>query len=270
MYHNKRHFHLSGFFAILMAIMACALPGQTVSPQIPTIDPNTLATSVAGTAQASVQLTQQASIPTSIPATSTPRISPITATSLGKLEDQSTLFIDHKAGIQLTIPAGWLPVRANEDEYYKAFSLDVVLSNPLINDRITKLASLNTDNFRVEAIDIRPEHLGNGFISIMDVIFQPGDLRTLEKWAQAERNKKSPLKGHKFLSSKIQETADGTRVLVIEESWPNGDVTTYYRGVFFSLPTGTIVLDFYTSLDFKDTVFPEFEQVVNSLTALTP
>lgn len=265
---NNLHLCLSGF-VILMAITACVLPGQKAQPA-PTSTSNPMATSIASTLQASLRLTEQAYTPTPIPATSTPLISPITGTSLGKLEDQSTLFIDHKAGIQVTIPAGWLPVRANEDEYYKAYSLDVVLANPLINDRLTKLASLNTDNFRVEAIDIRPEHLGNGFISIMDVIFQPGDLRTLEKWAEAERNKKSPLKGHKFLSSKIQETADGTRVLVIEESWPNGDVTIYYRGVFFSLPTGTIVLDFYTSLDFKDTIFPEFEQVVNSLNALTP
>lgn len=259
-----------GGFAILMAIMACVLPGRTAAPSVPTIDPNTMATSIAGTAQASAQQTEQASIPTLVPATSTPLVSPITGTSLGKLEDQSTLFIDSKAGVQVTIPPGWLAVRLNEDEYYKAFSLDVVLTNPLINERLTRIASLNSSYFRVEAIDIRPEHLSGGFISVMDVVFQSGDLRTLEKWAEAERNKKSPLQGHKFLSSKFQETADGTRVLVIEESWPNGDDTIYYRGVFFSLSTGTIVLDFFTSLDFKDTVIPEFEQVVNSLTVITP
>jgi len=268
MYHNKLYLQLSGF-VILMTITACALPGgkaQTIPTS--TFDP-VLATSIAGTLQAR-QLTEQANTPTPIPATSTPKISPITGTSLGKLEDQSTIFIDHKAGIQVTIPAGWLLVRPNEDEYYKAYSLDIVLANPIISDRLTKLQSSNTDNFRVEAIDIRPEHLGGGFISVVDVIFEPKDFRTLEKWAEAEKNKKSLIKGHKFLSSKIQELADGTRVLVIEESWPNDNVTTYYRGVFFSLPTGTIVLDFYTSLDFKDTVFPEFEQVVNSLTLINP
>jgi hypothetical protein len=265
---NRLHIFLSGF-VILMAITACVLPGQKAQPA-PTSTPNPMATSIASTLQASLRLTEQAYTPTPIPATSTPFISPITGTSLGKLEDQSTLFIDHTAGIQVTIPAGWLPVRANEDEYYKAFSLDIVLTNPLINDRLTKLASLNTTYFRVEAIDIRPEHLSGGFISVMDVVFQPGDLRTLEKWAEAERNKKSPLQGHKFLSSKFLETTDGTRVLVIEESWPNGDDTIYYRGVFFSLPTGTIVLDFFTSFDFKDTLFLEFEQVVNSLTSLNP
>jgi len=265
---NNPHLRLSGF-VILMAIMACAIPGQKAGPA-PSATPNPMATSIAGTLQASLRLTEQAYTPTPIPATSTPLISPITGTSLGKLEDQSAVFTDYKAGIQLTIPAGWLLVRPNEDEYYKAYSLDIVLANPLISDRLTKLQSSNTDHFRLEAIDIRPEHLGGGFISVIDVIFQPDDFRTLEKWAEAERNKKSPLKGHKFLSSKIQQTADGTRVLVIEESWPNDDVTTYYRGVFFSLATGTIVLDFYTSLEFKDTVFPDFEQVVNSLTLPNP
>ena len=265
---NNLYLLLSGFVTLL-AITACTLSGQKAQPTA-TLDP-ILATSIASTLQASLRLTEQSYTPTPIPATSTPPISPITQTSLGKLEDQSTLFIDHKAGIQLTIPAGWLLVRPNEDEYYKAFSLDIVLANPLISDRLTKLQSSNTDNFRVEAIDIHPDHMDNRFLSVMDVIFQPDDFRTLEKWAQAERNKKSPLKGHRFLSSNIQQTADGTRVLVTEESW-NGanDTTTYYRGVFFTLSTGTVVLDFYTNLDFKDTVFPDFEQVVNSLTLLNP
>ena len=44
----------------------------------------------------------------------------------------------------------------------------------------------------------------------------------------------------------------------------------YYRGIFFSLVTGTVVLDLYTDNDFKDTILPDFEQVMNSLTVLNP
>ena len=266
---NRLYPRLGGF-VIMMAITACARSGQT-APPAPTADPNALATFAARTAQASALLTEQASIPTPIPPTSTPKISPITGTSLIVLEDQSALFIDHKADIQVTIPPGWLPVRVNEDEYYKAFALDVVVASPAITDRLTKIRSNNTDFFRLDAIDVRPDHVVNGIISDISVIFEADDFRSLEEWAQAEQKRVSPFEGFKFISSEFQQTADGTRVLVIEQSWnwsPNE--TVYYRGIFFSLPSGTVVLDFQTNLDFKDTVLPDFEQVVNSLTLLNP
>jgi len=266
----------NGFFfglsviVILIAITACAFPGRKI-PTAPTINPSILATHAAGTAQVSAQQTKQASIPTLIPPTSTPKISPITGTSLVVLEDRGTLFIDPKAGIQVAIPPGWLAVRPNEDEYYKAFTLDVVLSSPAINDRLTKLQSTNTDYFRLDAIDIRPDHVVDGLVSVMSVSFQPKDFRSLEKWADVERTKKSPFKDYRFLSSKFQKTADGMRVLVVEESWKGSvNATLYYRGIFFSLPSGTVLIDFQTNLSFKDTVLPDYEQAISSFTLLNP
>ena len=262
-------YHLLSGFVTLLAITACTLGGQKAQP-VATLDP-ILATSIASTLQASLRLTEQSYTPTPIPATSTPPISPITQTSLDKLEDQSTLFIDNKAGIQLTIPSDWLTVRPNEDEYYKAFTLDVVLSNPEINDRLTKLQSANTDYFRLDAIDIRPDHVVNSIITVMSVNFQPDDFRSLEKWAEAERTKKSPYKNYRLLSSTFQKTADGTRILVVEESWqgsPNGIL--YHREIFFSLASGTLAIDLQTNRELKDTMLPEFEQVINSLTLLNP
>jgi hypothetical protein len=255
---------------ILTAISGCTFSGRKV-PTVPTIDPSILATHAAGTAQASAQQTQQASIPTLIPPTSTPKVSPITGTSLVVLEDQSTLFTDTKAGVQVTIPPSWLTVRPNEDEYYKAFALDVVLANPEINDRLTKLQSTNADYFRLDAIDTRPDHIVNGIISVMSVNFQPDDFRSLDKWAQAERTKKSPFQGYRFLSSSYRKNADGSLALVIEETWkgsPNG--TLYHREIFFSIASGTLVIDIQTNRDLKDTMLPEFEQVINSLTLLKP
>lgn len=263
---NKLYLLLCGF-VMLITITACGRK----TPTAPAIDPSLLATNAAGTAQASVQLTEQASIPTLIPATSTPQISPISGTSLVVHENQSALFIDHRAGIQLTIPAGWLPIRVNEDEYYKAYTLDVVMANPQITDRLTQIQSHNTDFFRLDAIDTRPGHIVDGIISDISVIFEEYDTRTLQEWLKAERGRKSPFKGFKFISSEYQETANGTPVLMIEQSWdgvPSG--TLYFRSVFFSLPTGTIVLDFQSNLGFKDTVLPDFEQVVNSLTSINP
>jgi len=266
---NRNNLYLLlGRFVILMSITGCTFPGQKIQTA-PTINPSILATHAARTAEAAAQQTQQASIPTLVPPTSTPKISPITGTSLVALEDQSTLFIDHKAGIQLTIPPGWLAVRPNEDEYYKAFALAEVLSNPEISDRLTKLQSTNPDYFRLDAIDIRPDHVVDRIIAVMSVNFQPDDFRTLEEWAKAESTKKSPFKEYKFLSSIIQKTADGTHVLVVQESWkgsPNG--TLYHREIFFSLTSGTLAIDIQTNRNIKDAVLPDFEKVINSLTLM--
>ena len=267
---NQKYLYrsLSGFLTML-AVAACAFSKQKI-PIVPTTDLKQYETSVAGTKQVVAQLTKQAA-PTLVSVTSTPKVSQITKTSLVSLDDQSTVFIDQKAGVQVTIPPGWLTVRPNEDEYYKAFALEEVLSNPAINDRLTKLQSANTDFFRLDAIDIRPEHVVDGIITVMSVNFQPDDFSSLEKWAKSEETKKSPFKEYGFISSSFQKTTDGTHILVVQERWKgSANGTLYHREVFFSLASGTLMIDLQTNRDFKETVLPDFEQVINSLTLLNP
>lgn len=271
---NKYQFGLIGFI-LLFTVAACVFPGQTTQP---VTNPSSVETALASTARAFAKQTETAN-----PITATPSITPtitftpapkisLYGTSLVIYEDQSALFIDHKAGIQLTIPTGWMPIRVNEDEYYKAFALDVVLENPVISEHLTEIQDVNLDFHRLGAIDIRPGHIPDGILTNFNVIFEAGDVRSLEKWQQAERNRKPPLADYRFLSSSYPTIDNGTRVLVIEASWKaSADKgIIYYRGVFFSLPTGTVVLDLYSNKNFKDTVLPDFEQVVNSVTLLKP
>jgi hypothetical protein len=271
---DLRRCHTLIIVLIPFLLAAC---GRNVPPA-PITNPASIETALASTAKALAQRTETAQGFTATPPvtptetlTPTPRVS-LNGTSLLIHEDQSALFIDHKAGIQLTIPSGWMPVRVNEDEYYKAFALDVALENPAIVDVLTDIQDANVNYHRVESIDIRPDHIPDGIVTHFNVLFQEGDIRTLEKWEQAERNRKSPYAKYRFISSSFPTLENGTRVLVIEESWQaSGDKgTIYYRGVFFSLPTGTVILDFFTNLDFKDSVLPDFEQVINSLILITP
>lgn len=273
---NRLYLSLSGLI-ILMTIVACVIPGQVTQPT-PITNPSSVETALASTARALAQQTETANgftaTPIIVPSdtlTPTPKIS-LAGTSLVVREDQSAVFTDHKAGIQLTVPAGWFPMRVNEEEYYRAFTLDVVLENPAFSNHLTIIQDANIDKFRLDAIDIRDGHAPNGIISNISVVFEPGDLRSLEKWEQAERDNRRPFTNFRFISSSYPQTADGTRVLVIEQSWDaeGKKGTIYYRGVFFSLPSGTIILDFFANLDFKDTVLPDLEQVVNSLTLLNP
>ena len=264
------------YFLIVAIVLMLAAGGCKHAPA-PVVNPPAVETSLASTALALAKQTEAANPFTATPSltptatfTPTPKIS-VNGTSLEMQDDGSAVFTDHKAGIQLVIPAGWMPLRVNEDEYYKAFTSEVVTSNPAFSNRLTEIQDSNLDNFRLDAVDIREGHTVNGVLSDISVKFYPGDTRTLEQWAQAEGKKKSAFKNYLFLNRGYPELADGTRVLIIDRTWTQDQTKKLFmRSVFFPLPTGTLVLEFYSDKDFKDIVLPDFEQVVNSVSQLNP
>lgn len=266
---NQKHL-CQGLLILLLFFTLTGCKGGSA----PETNPPAVETSLAGTARAFAKETEAAR-PTATPAftptvtlTPTPRIS-LNGTSLEFHEDQSAVFTDHNARIQLVIPAGWMPYRVNEQEYYEAFTSEVVLANPALNERLTQVQDMDLDFFRLDAFDIREGHIPNGVISDMNVIFHAGDTRSLDKWAKAEGNRKIPYKQYKLITLGYSKTADGTRILIIDRTWAvNKSDTLFNRAVFFSLPTGTVVLDFYCNNTFKETVLPDLESVVNSLTLL--
>lgn len=262
---------------VAVSFLLSIVSGCGRSAPAPVVNPPGVETSLASTALALAKQTEAANPFTATPSptatetpTPTPKIS-VNGTILEKNEDGSALFTDYKAGIQLIIPAGWLPMRVNEAEYYQAFTSDAALSNPAINERLTQIQDANLNNFRLDAIDIRDEHTFNGVLSDIDVYFYPGDMRNLEQLAEAEGKKKSAFKNYLFLNRGYPKLADGTRVLIIDRTWTQDQTKKLFqRSVFFTLPSGALVLNLYSHKDFKDTVLPDFEQVVNSVTPLNP
>jgi hypothetical protein len=259
---------------LLFSVLACVMPG---AGQPAPLDPGMLPTMVVLTANAA--MTQTAAVvppppletptPTLAPTeafTATPKIS-LAGTSLILREDQSAVFIDHKAGIELEIPAGWMAVRINEEEFYNAFT-SAAAADAAIRDRLARLQTLDSSWFRLDAIDIRPGHVYNGAASDINVIFQENDSRSFEEIAESENAQ--PLANFEVISSGYQRTANGMETLVMEHKWDVTTGTAYYKGVFFKIPSGLLVLDFYSPLDFKDTVLPDFEKVVNSVALIDP
>ncbi len=188
---------LIGLF-LLFTLFGCG------KSQVPKTNPPVVETSLASTARALAKQTETAlgftQTPSPVPTltlTPTPKIS-LNGTSLTINDDGSALFVDHKAGIQLTIPAGWMPLRVNEKEYYDAFTAPVVVANPAMAERLTQLQNVDVKKFRLDALDIREGHIPNGVISDINVIFLEGDTRTLEKLWQAEANIKKPNLGQKI------------------------------------------------------------------------
>jgi len=273
MKHNK--LYLSGFI-ILVAMMACVIPSQT--PQLaPTADPNVIATFIAGTAQASAQQTEQANLivaptPTIVPTETPVETAVVSAqgTSLETQADRSILFTDHKVGIQVTFPAGWLTMRVGEPEYYLAAE-KVGTQNAWFLEEIASLQTLDLNVFRLHADDLHPEHVLNNVLPKINIVFRQDDKRTLKQIEADELTliKRSVKNGHKYLSSDFQ-VLSGLEVLIFQSQWGSESPTTHYTGAFFKVPSGTVFIDFYVPSEQQAALEPEREQVVQSIRLLTP
>ena len=274
---KKNHsYHALGALIILLAIVACALPGQTVQP-VPANDSNAISTAVAGTAYAVEQQAQQAS---PVPATATvalmdtmtpvPKISSA-GTSLLNLADGSTQFTDHVAGVQLSFPPGWLLVRVGETEYYTAWEKQES-TNRHFREIFTDMQDLDPKAFRVHALDIRPEHMANDDIPLVVIMFVEGDTKTLDEIKKIEIEAPPPLRGYTLLSSSFFQTSQGIEAMGTESQWQSTEVDRlgYRKRVVFKVPSGTMGIDLLIFEDGKELMLPEFEQLINNVVLFTP
>lgn len=265
-----------GVLLLLLAALACVLPGQAVQP-MPTLVPGGVETAIFSTAHAAETQTAQvvAVTTTAFPApsespTPIPRISS-SGTSLVNLADGSTQLLDYTAGIQMVFPSGLLVFRVGEPEYYAAWEKNE-MQNPELRDVFSALSNLDPKNLRVVALDLRPDRMPNGIMTALNLIYLPGDTTSLKEWEQVRKSRGRPCVGYKFIASNLVQTANGTQVLIVEErcSAESNKGTIYERAVYFTLPTGTMHLDLETNLDYKDSALAEFDQVVNSISPFTP
>jgi hypothetical protein len=259
-----------GGFVVLLAILACALPGQTAQPASVL---NVRRTVVALTSTAGALANLNTATPSPMPTETivpTPKISSY-GTSLINLPDGSMQFVDHVAGVQTIFPLGWLVFRVGEQEYYAAWEKQE-MQNPEFGDIFATMQNADPKILRAVALDLRPGHMPNGILTGASIIFLPDDKTSLEEWEKTRKARHSPCVNYKFLSASYPQTANDTRVLVVEErcSAEAGKGNIYERAVYFSLPSGTLHIDLETNLDQKDATLLEFNQMVDSLTSITP
>jgi hypothetical protein len=262
---RKKLYLFLGMFVMLAASAGCGRPAQAV----PTVDSSARETALAGTALAAFGTATFTPSPTEtlVPTA----VVSAQGTSLVAQADGSILFIDHKAGIQVTFPSGWLAIRGGEPEYYLAAE-KVGTQNEWFLEEIASLQTLNLDVFRLHAYDLHPEHVLNNNLPKINIVFLQEDERTLRQIEADERTliKRSVKNGHKHLSSDFQ-VLSGLDVLIFQSQWDSTyDSSIHYKGTFFKVPAGTVVLDFYIFSEQQDALEPEWKQVVESITLLTP
>lgn len=261
---NKRYL----FLGLLVAMGLVGACGQSVQV-VPTIDTSARATSLAGTAVAAFGTATFTPSPTE---TRVPTaVVSAQGTSLVTQEDGSALFTDHKAGIQVTFPAGWLAIRGGEPEYYLAAE-KVGTQNTWFLEEIASLQSLDLNVFRLHAYDLHSEHRLNNTLPKINVVFLQEDERTLRQIEADERIsiQSSLQNGHKHLSSDFQ-VLSGLEVLIFQSQWDAISFpTTHYKGTFFKVPAGTVFIDLMIASEQQEALEPEWKQIVESLALLTP
>jgi len=285
---TKRIFFIAMIF---LATIACVVPGlPTASAPVfaPTVDTGPIETMVAGTVSAAITqtaLAQPTSTPTSTAtatatatATSTPAPTetptPQAQSTLTKQADGLILFADARAGYQIKLPAGWLAVRVNEQEYLDAFSLEEA-ANTNIQQSLLSIQTEDPNVFRLLAIDTKAAHIQNDFVTDMRFVLDEKKAISLSSDADLKAiadkvSASATVFRFEVTSVKIVTTASGTKLGVIEakssfENAAGANVAIYQKQVFFNTKSGTQSIIFTTVTDLKQTTLPAFDTMLETI-----
>ncbi len=282
---NKQHRLWLAIALIFVLTLACITPGFSPQSPIGTLDPNSLSTAIAGTANAASTQTAQAVPPTNTQppeptqtptptetVTPTPRIS-TEGTSLSKQSDGTYNFIDYQGGYSIVVPAGWLAIRPNEEEYINAWMLPEA-SDLNIQRLLTQWQKDDPKVYRLYGLDTSPEHLQAGIPTDFSVTWTRDNPSTIEQYLSDAKK----LLPQTFLEAKITYAGMGTTssqipMGTVEASSKltliSGEVLSLYqKQAVFHGKTGLLVFTFTTVSSLKDTTAPSFDSMVDGIKML--
>ncbi len=276
---NKRTFFIAlTFFAAIVACVVPGLPPASAPTLAPTADTSgILSTMVAETVSAAIALTEQAfPTPTPVPAstsTSTPTITPIpeivpSGSTLTVQEDDSILFVDERAGYEITAPVSWLAVRINQQEYWDALTLA-----PDIQKSLLSIQNNDPNTFRLFVIDTREGHVQDEFFTTTNFIWNEQGAVLPEnddglKAIAAQLAETMP--GLEITSTKFTTTSNGVLVGIIEsKSIMNNssysDIVVFQKQAIFNARTGTMTVTVSAVVGFKDEVSSTFDAMLETI-----
>jgi hypothetical protein len=259
---------------LFFTIIACAIPSLNHAP--PPFDPATIPTMVvltaaalaSQTAAATTPLPSETSPPTLLPAesaTATPRVS-FLGTSLYLRDDQTTVFTDHRTGIELIIPAGWLALRINEPEYYDAWGLPE-FSDPSFQRLLTNMQNLDPNKSRLFVVDMQEEHQLGGFVTNINLLWNETENMSFDNEADLQEAADSiTLSKLDILTTNISVTSNGIPIGVITSKRAGTTMEAFHKQVFVQAHTGTLLITFTTSKDLKKTILPAFDAMIETMT----
>ena len=279
--------------SLLTTILACVVPGLPASQPAPVASPlgtadTRLEIMVAETVSAALAQTQQA-VPTLTPvpvSTSTlrPTVTPSptpdvddSGSSIDRFEDNTSKFADSRAGYEITLLEGWLPIRINQQEYLDAWLLPE-LSDPAMQRSLSSIGSQNPDELRLFVLDIQEGHTEIDFVTNINLYWDQKNEMSLDndedlKTEAAALSKALP--GLEVLTSELSITTSGLPIGVITSKAP---VTTLdgvavelsQKQVFVKTNVGILIITLSTTEELKQTVLPQFDTMIETFKITNP
>lgn len=277
---KKRQPLLFAASLLLLAGLACVIPGQgTASAPAPTVDPAQLDAIIAETVAAVLQ--QTASAPTATqPATATSQpaaelsvtSTPLPQSSITNQADGTAFYVDEKAGFNVTIPSGWLPVRIDQLEYYDAFSLPQA-ADPTVQSALMDINDLDPKVYRLFIFDLQDGHLQSGFVNNVNIVWDQGSsisLKTEDEIKATAESLPSVVPGLVVKSASVSKTLSDILIGVILSEVPTknkdgADLVLVQKQVLLNVKDGLLVLTFTTEQGIKDATLPFFDTLVESI-----
>ncbi len=266
---------------VLTAVLACVVPGlPSASQPAPTVDTR-LEIMVVETVSAALAQTQQ-SVPTpTLPPTSTSMptatVSPTpetnsSASSLTKLDDGSTYFADSLVEFEITIPAGWLAVRINQQEYLDAWLLPE-LANPALQRSLGSIENLDPTDLRLFVLDIQEGHTEIDFVTNINFYWDKSSDLSLENDEDLKAEAATlpqALPGLEVTATEISATSLGIPVGSITSKTP---VTTlggvnleiFQKQVFVKVGEGVLIITLSTTEELKQATLSQFDAAIDTM-----
>ena len=266
---------------VLTAVLACVVPGlPSASQPAPTVDTR-LEIMVAETVSAALAQTQQ-SVPTpTLPPTSTSTptatVSPTpetnsSASSLTKLDDGSTYFADSLVEFEITIPAGWLAVRINQQEYLDAWLLPE-LANPALQRSLGSIENLDPTELRLFVLDIQEGHTEIDFVTNINFYWDKSSDLSLENDEDLKAEAATlpqALPGLEVTATEISATSLGIPVGSVTSKTP---VTTlggvnleiFQKQVFVKVGEGVLIITLSTTEELKQATLSQFDAAIDTM-----
>ena len=269
---------------LLTTILACVVPGLPAASQpAPTVDTR-LDMMVAETVSAALEQTRQAlPIATIAPvSTSTPRTtatpSPTpdmddSGSTINRFEDGTAQFIDTKAGYEISLPTGWLPIRINSQEYLDAWLLPE-LTNPAMQRSLSSIENMNPDELRLFVLDIQAGHAEIDFITNINFYWDETNDMSLETDEDLKAEVAAlpkVLAGLEVTASELSATAGGIPIGVITSKTPittldGVNIELSQKMVFVKTNIGILTITLSTIEELKQAVLPQFDAIIETFT----
>jgi len=255
------------FAAMLLATLACALPGRSAQPAS---DPDAIETAIAGTSQAAAQQTAAAALFTATP--EGPR-----GTFIEQFPDGTTKYTDYDAGFEVTFPAGWLAVRPNSDEFNTALAGDGAV-NSMLHDQMI-VDQVDSADARLLAYIIHSEIKPNVIFGFSTTQWDSNDSKMLDNANMGELvrglESQTELSGFRVEVAQIHDEGN-TRVVEVGGRWSLNDGTTdpipFYSVFYFFKPTqdSTVRVAITILQDYQDDFAADVKSIMDSIKILKP